>query len=209
MEGTMLSTDAVGAAMPLGHLPLPRRRVEDIPEPPRARWIAVITAPNREIDVHRSIRDARLWSFYPHRLPTIRHARQEAEGKRPVAYLPGYVFANILPRQDWTIIEDRPHVIRVLRNDSGNPYLLPDREMAMLVAKADPNGLIRTAPEPPPLRVIFDPGERVRIMEGPFAGFEAVITDGVDNDGYIGVEAEVFRQPTPMRLEAGWVKRTV
>jgi len=193
--------------MPLGHLPLPKRRVEDIPEPPRARWIAVIAAPNREIDVNRAIRDERFWTFYPQRLPTIRHARQEGEGKRPIAYLPGYVFVQILPRQDWTIIEDRPHVIRVLKAVDGNPYRLPDREMASLIALAEPDGLIRTPPKPPSLRIIFDPGERVRIMEGPFAGFEAVVTDGVDSDGYLGVEAEVFRQPTPMRLEAGWVKR--
>jgi transcription antitermination factor NusG len=205
----MLNAEASsGPAMPLGHLPIPKRRVEDIPEPPRARWIAVVTAPNRELDVHRSIRDAKFWSFYPQRFPTIRHARYERDGKCPVAYLPGYVFVQILPRQDWTIIEAKPHVIRVLRATDGDPYRLPDREIAALIAIAEPDGLIRTRPKPPPLRIVFDPGERVRIMEGPFAGFEAMVTEGVDSDGYLGVEAEVFRQPTPMRLEAGWVKRT-
>lgn len=195
-------------AMPLGHLPLPKRRVEDVPEPPRARWIAVITAPNRELDVHRTVREAKFWTFYPQRFPIVRSGRQERDGKRPVAYLPGYVFAQVMPRQDWTIIEDRPHVVRILKDVDGNPYRLPDREIAALVAMAEPDGLIRKQPKPPALRVIFDPGERVRIMEGPFAGFEAVVLDGVDSEGYLGVEAEVFRQPTPMRLEAGWVKRT-
>lgn len=194
--------------IPKGHLPLPKRRVEDIPEPPRARWIAVITAPNRELDVHRFVRGARFWSFYPQRFPIVRHARQEHEGKNPVAYLPGYVFVQILPRQDWTVIEERPGVIRVLKDAVGNPYLLPDREIAALQSLATDDGLIRKPPKPAALRVIYDRGERVRIVEGPFAGFEAVVTDGVDGEGYLGVEAEVFRQPTPMRLEAGWVKRT-
>jgi len=184
---------------------LPKRRVEDIPEPPRARWIAVITIPNREIDANRSIRDARFWTFYPQRLVPVRHAR--TVDHRAIAYLPGYVFAHMLPRQDWTVLEDKPGVLRVLMGRDGNPVLLPDRDVASLMAIATPDGLIKDPPKPAALRVIFDVGERVKIVEGPFASFHAVVTDGVDTDGYLGVDADVFRGPTPMRLPAGWVKR--
>lgn len=186
---------------------LPKRRVEDIPEPPRARWIAVITIPNRETDANRSIRDARFWTFYPQRIPIVRHARQEQEGKRPVAYLPGYLFVHLMPRQDWTVIEQRPGVARVLTGSDGNPMLLPDKDIASIMSLADSHGVIREPPKPAALRVVFDVGERVKIVEGPFSSFHAVVTDGVDTDGYLGVDADVFRGPTPMRLPAGWVKR--
>lgn len=185
---------------------LPKRRVEDIPEPPRARWIAVITAPNRERDANLHLRQARFWTFYPQRLVRTTHARKETD--RAVAYLTGYVFAQVLPRQDWTVIEDLPGVACILTAGNGNPVHLHDRDMASLMAIAEPDGLVKSPPKPAALRVIYDPGERVRIVEGPFASFTATVTDGVDTDGYLGVDAEVFSQATPMRLPAGWVKRT-
>lgn len=48
-------------------------------------------------------------------------------------------------------------------------------------------------------------GDKVRIIDGPFASFEAKVED-VDKRGAIRVAVEIFGRPTPIVIEAGHVE---
>lgn len=180
-----------------------RRRLGDLHQPARARWLAVHSNARQEATANFHIREAGFWTFYPVRLVRTRHARKEEDTLRP--YLPRYVFVQIMPGQDWTRINFLPGVSTVVFGRDG-PLLIHDRDMAGLIARADPDGLIKDPPKPAGVRVIFDVGDHVRVDEGPFQGFTARV-DALDSGGMISISIDIFGRPTPVSLPIGWVSR--
>jgi len=51
----------------------------------------------------------------------------------------------------------------------------------------------------------FVVGDRVRVVDGPFTGHEARVTD-LDKKGIVKVDIEIFGRPTPIILEVGHVE---
>jgi transcription antitermination factor NusG len=193
------------AAAPRGHLPIERRKIEDLPDPPRAKWIAVHTEAGQEHTANFHLRQAKFWTFFPVEMRRVRHARRETDVKR--AYLSRYVFVQLLPSQDWNIIQRLPGVSTVAYGSDG-PLVIPDRQMAALLLLARPDGLVTRKPPPAPLRIILDPGDEVRVLDGPFAGCTGTVNEaGVDREGNVHLDLQVFRQPTPTTVPAGWVRK--
>lgn len=180
-----------------------RRRLGDLPQPQRARWMAVHSNARQEATANFHIREAGFWTFYPVRMVRVRHARQEEDVLRP--YLPRYVFVQIMPRQDWNVINRLPGVSTIVYGTDG-PLLIHDKDMASLISLADPDGLIKEPPKPPGLRIVLDIGDHVRVEEGPFSGFTAIV-EGLDTGGSLSISIDIFGRPTPVTLPIGWVSR--
>ena len=81
----------------------------------------------------------------------------------------GYAFVMIVDR--WRAIESTFGVLALIRFGDA-PARCPDAEIAALKARADDNGIIRLPPEPP--KHAFKKGDRVRILAGRFASFDAI-----------------------------------
>lgn len=182
---------------------IPRRPLAGLPEPKRARWIAVHTGPRMEATANFHLYQAGFWTFFPQELKRVCHARKEEDVLRP--YLPRYVFVHLQLRQDWNAINVLPGVSTVIFGAQG-PLLIADRDMAILVAMADPDGLIHEPEKPPALRIMWEAGTPVRVCQGPFSSFPGTV-EGLDNDGRVRVSVEIFGRPTPVSLATDWVTR--
>ncbi len=180
-----------------------RRQLGEPFTPPRVRWMAIQTVPRQEGLANWHLRDVGFWTFYPVMLKTIKHARQTSEQLRP--YLPGYVFAQCMPHQNWAVAAGARGVQSVVANDDG-PVWVRDHDMVALMALADPDGLVKAPSKPASTRMLLDVGDRVRLDEGPFTGFLAVVDD-IDSDSQITVTIDILGRPTPMTMPAGWVSR--
>ena len=93
-------------------------------------------------------------------------------------------------------------VFNVVKNGT-TPSRCPDEEIAKLIERADPDGVIRLGARPSsPSRHEFTPGATVAIAAGPFQGFSAIYS------GMSGAEREIILldllgRQTPVTIAAG------
>ena len=106
--------------------------------------------------------------------------------------LPGYVLVNMILDDDtWYVVRNTPGVTGFVGADK--PHPLPRQEVAAI--------LKQTRVAEPRVRVGFEVGDMVRVMEGPFQDF----TGGVDeiniDKGKVRVMISMFGRDTPVELD--------
>jgi transcriptional antiterminator NusG len=52
----------------------------------------------------------------------------------------------------------------------------------------------------------FERGDKVRILDGPYRGFEGVVDEAVATDGRLGVFVQVYGRHTRLELAYGQVR---
>jgi transcriptional antiterminator RfaH len=103
-------------------------------------------------------------------VPKIR-VRSESRW-RTTPLFAGYFFTRIIDQ--WRVLERTMGVLCVVKVGAV-PSKCPDEEIAALLERSDPDGVIRLRAHPlsPPRRVLV-PGAKVAIVDGPFRGLEGV-----------------------------------
>ncbi|MCP4308448.1 MAG: hypothetical protein GY788_26930 [bacterium] len=201
MEPTVLEAEP---PKPWKRKRLEMRKVSDLPEPPRAKWHAVHTKARSEELVNLLLRERGWWTFYPQRLATVTHARKTDEVLRP--YLPRYVFLSALPHQDVFDVNELPGVSTVLWSADG-PLVINDREIAVMQARADRNGVIPEEAAKDTPRIVFEPGTKLVVTQGPFTHFEGEVIAMETSAGapYVALALQFLGGPTKASLPIGWV----
>ncbi len=135
------------------------------------RWYLVRTKPREEERVLRFLKFADYTCLFPTYWRTVLFGRKRE--KKPL--FPGYVFTLLRLKRDY-------HKIRYTRGVSGFvkfgelPVPVDDRIIESLKARIREDGTVKMISRP------LREGELVKIAEGPFAGFEAVFIESL-NDG--------------------------
>ncbi len=104
---------------------------------------------------------------------------------------PSYVLIHMeMNEESWHLVKNVPKVTGFL----GDPTPLPD-------AEADAIKLQREEAKNPKPIVLFEKGENVRVIEGPFSNFTGVIDDVNQDRGKLRVMVNIFGRATPVELE--------
>jgi transcriptional antiterminator NusG len=69
-------------------------------------------------------------------------------------------------------------------------------------------GRIQDGSERPRPKVVFDIGESVRVIDGPFANFQGVVDEVFPEKGRVRVMVSIFGRETPVELEFVQVSNT-
>ena len=112
---------------------------------------------------------------------------------------PGYIIVKMsMSEEAWYVVRNTPGVTRFV--GMGNrPSPLSPQEVTQIVKRMEA--------EAPKLRVNFKPGQRVRITDGPFADFPAVV-DKIDTErAKVTVLVSFFGRETPVELDFLQVER--
>ena len=128
------------------------------------------------------------------------------DGKRRASkrkFFPGYVLVEIeAPVKDETLmmIKDTPKVTGFVGGGT-RPIPLTDEEAESLLKQIESGA---TAPRE---RVIFSKGDNVRIIDGPFMGFNGMV-DEVDSDhSRVKALVSIFGRSTPVELAFSQIER--
>lgn len=118
-------------------------------------------------------------------------------------FFPGYMLVSMeLNDRTWhTIHENMPRVVGFVGDDR-DPAPLADDDAAKII------GRIQDGSEKPRPKVIFDIGEVVRVIDGPFANFQGVVDEVFPEKGRVRVMVSIFGRETPVELEFVQVSNT-
>lgn len=114
---------------------------------------------------------------------------------------PGYVLAKIeMTDEVWHLVKDTPKVTGFL--GAGNkPVPVSEKEAERLINQIKEGGV------KPKSKISFDIGEKVKVMEGPFATFEGIVEEIDDEKGRVKVSVSIFGRATPVELEFSQVEK--
>lgn len=110
-------------------------------------------------------------------------------------FFPGYILVEMeMNDETWHVVKDTRQVSGFL-GSANKPRPMPKHEVDALVRQIE-EGIERPKP-----KVMFDVGDAVRVMDGPFASFNGVVEEVMPEKAKLKVSVSIFGRPTPVELE--------
>lgn len=117
-------------------------------------------------------------------------------------FFPGYVLVQMEMNDDtWHLVKDAPRVLGFIGGTSDRPAPISDREADAILQRVE-DGVDRPKP-----KVLFEPGEVVRVIDGPFTDFNGVVEEVNFEKSRLRVSVLIFGRSTPVELEFGQVEK--
>ncbi|MBC8318598.1 MAG: transcription termination/antitermination protein NusG [Desulfobulbaceae bacterium] len=110
-------------------------------------------------------------------------------------FFPGYILINVdLNDETWHTVRDTPKVTGFVGNDL-DPEPLPDEDAMKIIGRIQ-DGAARPKP-----KVMYEEGDDVRVIDGPFSNFQGVVETVYPDKGRVRVMVSIFGRQTPVELE--------
>ncbi|MEW6219598.1 MAG: transcription termination/antitermination protein NusG [Thermodesulfobacteriota bacterium] len=110
-------------------------------------------------------------------------------------FFPGYIVVNMeLNDETWHLVRGTPKVTGFVGDDR-NPEPLPEKDALKIL------GRMKEGESKPKPKVIFEIGDSVRVVDGPFSNFEGVVDEVFQDKGRVRVMVSIFGRSTPVELE--------
>ncbi|TBR12445.1 MAG: transcription termination/antitermination protein NusG [Lysobacter sp.] len=161
----------------------------------------------------RIVRDGMEEKFGEVLVPTEEVVEMRAGQKRRSErkFFPGYVLVQIavsdengIPRIDsesWHLIKETPRVMGFIGGTADRPLPISDREADQILQR------VQDGVEKPRPKVLFEAGEMVRVVDGPFNDFNGVVEEINYDKNRLRVAVLIFGRSTPVELEFGQVEK--
>jgi len=157
-----------------------------------SQWFAVNIRPNCERKAVLNLERQGFETFLPVQVKTVRHARQYRTVCRPL--FPGYLFVALdLGRDRWRSVNGTHGVVTLVMN-GGEPSRVPAGIVEALIAIATDKGVVRFDHE-------LVPGQKVKILTGPFADFVGTL-ERLDDQGRVKVLLDMMGGQVPIKSRA-------
>ncbi|NKF22723.1 transcription termination/antitermination protein NusG [Solimonas marina] len=117
-------------------------------------------------------------------------------------FFPGYVLVQMDMNEDtWHLVKSTPKVMGFIGGTPDKPAPISDKEAERIL-----NRVTESVEKPRP-KTLFEPGESVRVKEGPFADFQGVVEEVNYEKNRLRVSVLIFGRATPVDLEFGQVEK--
>ena len=126
-------------------------------------------------------------------------------------FFPGYVLVQIatrnedgIPRIDsetWHLIKETPKVMGFIGGTADRPLPIADHEADQILQR------VADGVEKPRPKVLFEAGQMVRVIDGPFNDFNGVVEEVNYEKSRLRVAVLIFGRSTPVELEFGQVEK--
>lgn len=128
--------------------------------------------------------------------------RKGQKRKSERKFFPGYILVRmIMDDETWHLVKSIPKVLGFIGGTSDRPASIPDKQAEIILHRMEA-GVSKPKP-----KVLYEPGEVVRVTEGPFADFNGVVEDVNYEKNRLRVSVLIFGRSTPVELEFGQVEK--
>jgi transcriptional antiterminator NusG len=111
-------------------------------------------------------------------------------------FYPGYVLVNmVMNDQTWHLVKDTPRVLGFIGGTADKPAPITEKEANEILQRVE-SGVDKPRP-----KTVFEPGEMVRVTDGPFADFNGVVEEVNYEKNRLQVAVLIFGRSTPVELE--------
>ena len=127
------------------------------------------------------------------------------EGKKRKSerkFYPGYVLVNMeMDDETWHLVKSVPRVLGFVGGSAERPAPITDAEAALILDRVSEGG------DKPRPKTLFEPGEMVRVTDGPFADFTGTVEEVNYEKNRLQVAVVIFGRSTPVELGFGQVEK--
>ena len=126
-------------------------------------------------------------------------------------FFPGYVLVQIettgearAPRIDdecWHLVKETPKVLGFIGGTPEKPAAISEREANQILRRVE-EGVDKPRP-----KVLFEPGEVVRVVDGPFNDFNGVVESVNYEKNRLQVAVQILGRSTPVELDFSQVEK--
>jgi transcriptional antiterminator NusG len=117
-------------------------------------------------------------------------------------FFPGYVLVQMEMDDDtWHLVKEAPRVLGFIGGTTDKPAPISDTEANSILQR------VEAGVDKPRPKVLFEPGEVVRVTDGPFTDFNGVVEEVNYEKSRLRVSVLIFGRSTPVELEFGQVEK--
>lgn len=126
-------------------------------------------------------------------------------------FFPGYVLVQIETHEDgkgkriddesWHLVKETSKVMGFIGGTADRPLPISDKEAQNILQR------VQEGTEKPKPKVLFEPGEMVRVVDGPFNDFNGIVEEVNYDKSRLRVAVSIFGRSTPVELEFAQVEK--
>jgi transcriptional antiterminator NusG len=117
-------------------------------------------------------------------------------------FFPGYVLVQMELNDDtWHLVKETPRVLGFIGGKADKPAPISDKEAEAILNR------MHDSEEAPRPKTVFEPGESVRVIDGPFNDFNGVVEEVNYEKSRLRVSVTIFGRSTPVELEFTQVEK--
>ena len=182
------------------------------------RWYVVHAYSGFENQVRRSLEDRVQRSGLQDRfgqvlVPTeeVIEMRQGQKRKSERKFFPGYVLVQIetvvdgrsmrIDDECWHMVKETPKVMGFIGGTADRPLPISDKEADAILQR------VQDGVDKPKPKVLFEPGEVVRVTDGPFNDFNGVVESVNYEKNRLQVAVQILGRSTPVELDFSQVEK--
>ncbi len=173
------------------------------------RWYVVHAYSNFEHRVSESlkerIRRAHLEPKFGEILVPTEEVVEMRDGQKRKSerkFYPGYVLVQMeMDEETWHLVRDVPKVLGFIGGTPEKPAAITDKEANQILRRVE-EGVDKPRP-----KVLFEPGEVVRVIDGPFNDFNGVVESVNYEKNRLQVAVQILGRSTPVELDFSQVEK--
>ncbi|MGA7180253.1 MAG: transcription termination/antitermination protein NusG [Thiobacillaceae bacterium] len=117
-------------------------------------------------------------------------------------FFPGYVLVQMDMADDtWHLVKSTPKVTGFVGGSAMKPTPISEKEVAAIMDQ------MREGVEKPKPKVLFEVGQAVRVIDGPFNDFHGNVEEVNYDKNKLRVSVTIFGRATPVELDFGQVEK--
>lgn len=175
---------------------------------PKLKWYVVHTYSGFENRAKKSLEERAkregLEEFFGEVLVPTENVVELVGGTKRTAkrkFFPGYMLVKMeLNDQTWHLVKSTPKITGFVGN-ARNPVPVREEDVLRLTQQID-QGQLTAKP-----KMVFEEGENVRVIDGPFSTFNGVIEEVKEEKQKVRVLVSIFGRATPVELDFGQVEK--
>ena len=117
-------------------------------------------------------------------------------------FFPGYVLVQMeMDESSWHLVKEVPKVLGFIGGSTDRPAPITDEEATAILDR------VQEGVDKPRPKVLFEPGEVVRVNDGPFNDFNGVVENVNYDKNKVRVAVQILGRSTPVELDFSQVEK--